>query len=131
MLDRDAHHEHENSDAGDLELTPHSVRLGYADVQREQHVDAADRLEHFGKEEHSDVYPRSHEDVLDVEGVPQRHLNDHADHRDEQESGDSETHRSPRLEDLFASARKRRAFTKDSPSPDPPIEERVADHEVR
>src|SRR5579862_22280 len=54
-FDCNSDHEHQNSDAGDLELTPHPMRLGDADVESEQHVDTPDRLEGFGKEEHSDV----------------------------------------------------------------------------
>src|SRR5271157_846226 len=78
----------------------------------------------------SDVYPGSHQDVLDVEGVPQRHLHDHADHGDEQKPRDPEAHRSPRLKDLFAAAGKRRPGVACGPAPDPPIESDVADHKV-
>ncbi len=45
----------ENADPGNLELAPHPVRLGDADIQREQHIDTADCLESFRQEEHSDV----------------------------------------------------------------------------
>jgi hypothetical protein len=54
-LDCDAYHENENADPGNLELAPHPVRLGDADIQREQHIDTADCLESFRQEEHSDV----------------------------------------------------------------------------
>src|SRR5579872_3812876 len=109
MLDSDADHEHENAYTGHLELSPHPMRLAYPDPQREQHVDASDRLEGFGKEEHSDVvsdvYPRRHEDVLDVECVAQCHFHDDAQHCDEQKSRDAEAHRPPCFKDLLASAR--------------------------
>ena len=75
----------------------------------------------------SDVNPWCHEDVLDVEGVPQRHLYDHPNHRDEQESGNPEAHRSPGLEDLFASAGKCRPRIPRGPTSDPPIEGGVTD----
>src|SRR5208282_4834883 len=35
----------------------------------------------------SDVNPGRNQDVLDVERVPQRHLDEHAGHRDQQKSG--------------------------------------------
>src|SRR5271156_2736978 len=79
----------------------------------------------------SDVYPGRHEDVLDVERVTQCHLDHHAHHRDEQKSGDSETHRSPRLEDLFTTAGKCRPWIAGGSPSDPPIKARVADHEIR
>src|SRR5579871_5428508 len=79
----------------------------------------------------SDVYPGRHEDVLDVERVPQRHLHHHPDHGDEQKSGDAETHRSPRLEDLLAPAGEGRPRIARRSSPDPPIKSYISDHEIR
>ncbi len=56
--------------------------LGHADVQCETHVGEAQGLENFGKKEHpgapSDVNPGSDQDVLDIERMAQRHLDEHA-----------------------------------------------------
>src|ERR1700733_2536431 len=79
----------------------------------------------------SDVNPRSHEDVLDVERVSKRHLHYDAQHRDEQESRDAEAYRSPCFEDFLAPAGECRPWIIRGSSSDPPIETRVADHEVR
>ena len=73
---------------------PIPVRLGDADVKREPDVGESERLQYFGEDEHgvvaatSDVNPGRNQDVLDIERVPQRHLDEHAGHRDQQKSRD-------------------------------------------
>src|SRR5208282_5740850 len=78
----------------------------------------------------SDVNPGRNQDVLDVERVPQRHLDEHAGHRDQQKSRDTEAHRSPLLQNLAAAAGKRRPWIARRPRSYPEIQRRVADDEV-
>src|ERR1019366_7481274 len=58
----------------------------------------------------SDVNPGRNQDVLDVERVPQRHLDKPPGHRDQQKSRNAEAPPSPFLQSLAAPAGKRRAW---------------------
>ena len=53
ILENVADQEHQDSDAGQLELVTHSVRLGDADVKCESHVGASQRLQNFAQDIHT------------------------------------------------------------------------------
>src|ERR1019366_5604302 len=78
----------------------------------------------------SDVNPGRNQDVLDVERVPQRHLDKHPGHRDQQKSRDAEAHRSPLLQYLAAAAGNRRPWIARRTRSYPVIYPRVPGHEV-
>src|SRR5208283_6116169 len=78
----------------------------------------------------SDVNPGRNQDVLDVERVPQRHLDEHAGHRDHQKSRDPEARRPPFLQYLGTAAGKRRPWIARRPRSYPEIQRRVPHHEV-
>src|SRR5271163_4156476 len=135
-LDDVAGQKNQDADPGELVFVAHPVRLGDADIKREPDVGESERLQYFGEDEHgvvaatSDVNPRRNQDVLDVERVPQCHLDEHSRHRDQQKSRDAEAHRSPLRQDLGTATGKRGPRISRGPRSYPEIQDGVTYDEV-